>query len=157
MTKTTCPKCGYFGETMADAPGFCAQCGTLVAVMDTPRDAAQAERDAADAPSRHKAGSKPSMSLRMALWTAAAWTVVQWTLLVSFGFLGTVVSAFFSYDKAVDGVNKFTIGLAIGGVLATVVCWLFAFRRRPFVGATIGMAAGIVVSVFCWWLASKYF
>ena len=40
MTQTTCPKCGYFGESMADAPGFCARCGTLVAVMDTPRDAA---------------------------------------------------------------------------------------------------------------------
>ncbi len=155
MTIMTCKKCGHVGEHLVDSPGFCARCKTFVAVMGNGADAST------PAPGRGaKAATEPSaskLSRRMSLWIAAACTVLQWALLLCVAFVGTLVSAFIHFREPVSGFNKFTLGLVLGGLVATAIGWVFAFRRHPVAGATIGAAAGVVTAVLAWLVILRFF
>ena len=95
------------------------------------------------------------MSLSVSLFIAAVGTVLHWGFLYIFSFVGV---ALYQFGKELmhapiintSTFNQFTVGLIIGGAVATAVGWWMAYRRHPFIGAMLGVSSGTVATVLCW-------
>ena len=147
MTTMTCTKCGHIGEHLADAPGFCAKCKTLVAVMDSSWSGMATPQ----------AGAPSTLPRGMCLVIAVACTVLQWSVLLWLALDALPEAALIDPGTAMARFNQYAFTLVLGGAMSTAICWFFAFRRRPFTGAMLGAVAGAVVVIAAWVIASRFF
>lgn len=173
----TCLSCGHSGEHITNARGFCTACGNLPSRKGDPiqksmvtclRCGTVREHDVACATCAGLVGGKTAsiadkstmhLMLPMSFFIATVATLIHWTFLFIFGkavgMASEIPAAIINTPVAgAAPFGAFNVGLNLGGVVATAIFWIMAYKRHPFIGVAAGVSGGAIVTLFCWLLGA---